>query len=463
MRCIVARYQRREVQHLRTSPAVHGLRTPGRPVQCPDRTCGKAPEPRPESWGSCSCRNAATHGAALPAPRWSVMHILINATSARLGGGITVLRNLIPAMARVAPSNRYSLLASPEIKEAFQGQGASVDWIPFRLQRLGLPARIAWEQPGLPILAAWKRADVLFCPGNLCVALSPIPQVVLIHNVAPFDPPVIARATPKQRSRFHALRWASIVSARRADRVAFVSDYSRRAVGPQLGLPQALYRRIHTGTDPRFRPVPPEQCKAALAGLGIRGRYLLSVSQFYHYKNFVELVQGFALAVPRLPQDLALVIVGAEHEQDYARRVRAEISKRGLGHRILLKGHVPYEQLPAVYSGAEMFVFPSTCENFPNILVEGMASGAPTLTARVGPMPEIAGEGAKYFDPFSPRSIADAILELWHAPEERLRLSQRGAVRAVRYTSRTSFNPTPKPTCTNETDPSDRYSLRPGR
>ena len=357
----------------------------------------------------------------------------MNATSARLGGGITVLRNLLPAPARSAPENRYTGVASPEIAQSFSGSDAGLDWIPLRGERLGLGGRIAWEQAVLPALLASRGADVLFCPANLGVLLSPVPQVLMIQNVAPFDPLVVARAPRRQQARFQALRLAGIASARRARRVVFISEFAKRDVGHQLGLPASRYERIYLGRDPRFAPMEAEQAHAALQGLGLESPYLLSVSQFYHYKNFVELVQGFALALAHLPKDCQLVIAGAEHEQDYAGQVRAEIARLGVGDRVRLLGQVPYEQLPALYAGAELFIFPSTCENFPNILVEGMSSGTPTLAGNVGPMPEIAGQGAAYFDPFAPQSIADAIVGLWRDPAKRSRLSRRGPEQAAQY------------------------------
>ncbi|MDH5672678.1 MAG: glycosyltransferase family 4 protein [Myxococcales bacterium] len=358
------------------------------------------------------------------------MHVVVNATSARLGGGITVLRNLLPAMLEVDEGrHRYTVLASSEIAEALDSPEDRLRFVPLPLERFGLPARLAWEQLAGPLLSLREKADVLLSPANLALGLSPVPQVLVIQNVAPFDAEVVARANRMQKARFEALRLLGIASARRCQRVVFLSDYSQRAVAPQLGVPDSRCRRIYLGRDERFAPEASAQPGPERA----RRPYLLSVSQFYHYKNFVELVEGFALAAEDLPQELSLVLAGAEHEPDYVARVRAAVARHGLGERVVFAGHVPYEELPALYAGAEVFLFPSTCENFPNILVEGLASGTPTLAAALGPMPEIAGEGARYFNPHSPRSIADAILELWRDPEARAALSRRGVEQARRY------------------------------
>ena len=86
-----------------------------------------------------------------------------------------------------------------------------------------------------------------------------------------------------------------------------------------------------------------------------------------------------------------------------------------------------------IYARAMAFLFPSTVENFPNILVEGLSSGAPTFASKLGPMPEIAGDAASYFDPYDTDDIARAIERATN--DERLRetLAMRGIARVQRY------------------------------
>jgi glycosyltransferase involved in cell wall biosynthesis len=190
---------------------------------------------------------------------------------------------------------------------------------------------------------------------------------------------------------------------------------------------------VYLGRDAAFTPAALARAPAVLAGLGLRRPYVLSVSHFYHYKNFVELVQGFARARSRLPPEAVLAIAGGESNNDYAGRVRSAIAEAGVESSVKLLGEVPYADLPPLYAAAHLFAFPSSCENFPNILVEGLASGAPTLASRVGPMQEIAQDGAAYFDPFDPEDIGRTIADLWSDAPRREALRQRGIAQAGRY------------------------------
>jgi glycosyltransferase involved in cell wall biosynthesis len=362
------------------------------------------------------------------------MHITINAIAARLGGSITVIRNLLAGFVAVdGGRHRYTVIGPPGLGGGLEAAAGRVRFVPSALASLGSLGRAACEELELPARAALEGADVMLCPAGMGVPLSPVPQVVVFQNMAPFDADVLERYPAAYRVRLYTLRYAGLLSARRARRVVFISDFSRRRIQRMLRFPEARIRRIYLGRDATFSPEARARTPEVIGPMGVRPPYLLCASQFYCYKNLVELVIGFARARPSLPANLTLVLAGAEHEADYAARVKRAIAREGLGERVQLVGLVPYDKLAPLYAGAEMCLFPSTCENFPNILIEGMACGSPTLSSRLASMPELAGDGAAYFDPFDPDDIADAIVRLWQDPAARADLAARGLERCRRY------------------------------
>jgi glycosyltransferase involved in cell wall biosynthesis len=363
------------------------------------------------------------------------MRILVNAISARLGGGITVLRNLLPALTQVdGGAHEYVVVAHEGAAEAMDPRHPRVRFEVARPHD-SLASRLSWEQLELPILTLRDRADLVFSPGGLAVFGSPRPQVLMYQNMAPFEPRVVARAPRHEQRRFFLLRELGVLSGRIAHRIVFISRYAQRSILPRIGGRALDSRCIYLGRDPAFRPEAAQSPEATqlLTRLRLPQRYLLSVSQFYFYKNFVELVEGFARALPLLPADLGLVIAGAEHEVEYARAVRQRIASRGLADRVHLVGAVPYADLPSLYARAHAFIFPSTVENFPNILIEGLSSGAPTFASKLGPMPEIAGDAASYFDPYEPDDIASALIRAGSDDALRDTLRARAAIRVQRY------------------------------
>lgn len=355
------------------------------------------------------------------------MRILVNATSARLGGGITVLRNLLPALvAEDGGRNEYVVVAHEETARVIDPRHPRVK-LDVSSHEGGIASRLVWEQLEIPAQSFRERVDLVFSPGGLAVFAAPVPQVLMYQNMAPFEPRVVSRAPAAEQRRFFLLRELGVLSGRIARRLVFISRYAQRSILPLIGGRAFDSRCVYLGRDGSFSPA----AASAPLPFEVPERYLLSVSQFYFYKNYVELVEGFARA--ELPSDVALLLAGAEHEADYAAEVRRAVRRHGLEARVRFLGGVDYQVLPALYARALGFFFPSTVENFPNILVEGMSSGAPTFASKLGPMPEIAGEGAAYFDPYEPGDIARAMRAAVGDGELRARLRGAALERVKRY------------------------------
>jgi glycosyltransferase involved in cell wall biosynthesis len=104
------------------------------------------------------------------------------------------------------------------------------------------------------------------------------------------------------------------------------------------------------------------------------------------------------------------------------------------GAFITYRGAVPYENLDAIYAAADIGAFASSCENMPNILLEGMAAGLPMACSQMGPMPEVLGDAGIYFDPEDANSIARALRELVESPDLRAQLAQAAFDRAQVFT-----------------------------
>jgi glycosyltransferase involved in cell wall biosynthesis len=96
-------------------------------------------------------------------------------------------------------------------------------------------------------------------------------------------------------------------------------------------------------------------------------------------------------------------------------------------------GEVPYKKLSAVYRKADLFIYASSCENMPNILIEAMASSLPIACSNRGPMPEVLGDAGLYFDPESPQQIAGAVRALVDDHEKRSEFASRAYEYAMKY------------------------------
>jgi glycosyltransferase involved in cell wall biosynthesis len=358
------------------------------------------------------------------------MRVLIDALSARQGGGQTYLMNLFRALP--VDAGFEVLVAAPTTLPLPDGQPA------VRRLRIRWPVtnpilRGIWQRWILPHALRRFKIDVLFVPGG--VVWTHVPRrcrlVTMFRNMIPFD--MVQRARYPlgyQRLRNWVLERIMLQSMIRADLVIFVSEHARQVIEARAPRQVRAGVVIPHGVNDAFRMIPGALLPRP-TGLP-PGPYLLYVSTLDYYKAQVEVVRGFALARKQRHGPEKLVLVGAENPQ-YGRLVRREIALLGLQNDVIVMGQVPYNELPAFYQHAAINLFASESENCPNILLEALASGRPVLSSNIPPMPEFGGDAALYFDPRSPEDLAQCLLTAFDDRRLMADLAKRATARARRY------------------------------
>lgn len=156
----------------------------------------------------------------------------------------------------------------------------------------------------------------------------------------------------------------------------------------------------------------------------IKEDYLLYVGAAYPHKNLDVLAKGYERLKETHP-DLKLVVIG---KQDYWQKKLG-----GENKSITFPGYLPYEKLVAYYQSASLFVFPSLSEGFGLPPLEAMAYGAPVLSSNRTSIPEACGDAAEYFDPHSPKDLADKAEALLADPERRKEMIRLGKEQVKKF------------------------------
>jgi glycosyltransferase involved in cell wall biosynthesis len=162
------------------------------------------------------------------------------------------------------------------------------------------------------------------------------------------------------------LRDLARFSASVCDRILFVSQDSADWIGDSIGLAPEKRVVVHHGIDR-------EAWSAASKPPVHPWPYILSVSSIYRYKNFVKLIEAYALLAKRRRDVPDLMIVGDDQDPEYARKMEAaRAATRSLAEHIHIRGEIPYSEIPSWYAGAELFVFPSYSRDvWPSISGDG--------------------------------------------------------------------------------------------
>ena len=289
------------------------------------------------------------------------------------------------------------------------------------------PARLAWEQTGLPLLAQQVGADVLHSPYYTCPLRAACPVTVTVHDATFFTEP---EHYDKTRGTF--FRSAIRTSLRRAERVIVPSKATRDELIRLLDADPTRIDVAYHGVDPEAFHVPSEEEKArvrARLGLGDTG-YVAFLGAKEPRKNVPNLIRGWALAVRDRAQPPALVVAGGQGHDDEIDRAAAELPPH---LRLLRPGYLRYADLPGFLGGALVAAYPSYGEGFGLPVLEAMACGTAVLTTPRLSLPEVGGEAVAYTSEEPERIAADLAALLDDEPRRRA-LASAGLARAREFT-----------------------------
>lgn len=224
-------------------------------------------------------------------------------------------------------------------------------------------------------------------------------------------------------------------SVRRADHIIADSHHTARDLIEQWQTPPERITVVQGAVDHgHFRPVPdPERQRIVRERYAIGDRpFILALSRLEPRKNFVRLIEAFARAraEARLPHRL---VIGGGKGWLYDEIFR-RVAELALQEDVRFTGFVADADLPALYSAAEFFTYPSLYEGFGLPIVEALACGTPVLTADNSCLPEAGGDGAYYVKAEEVDSIAAGIVRLATDADLRLRLRAAGLAHAAHFT-----------------------------
>lgn len=326
-----------------------------------------------------------------------------------VGGTETYARGLLGGLAAVGRGHEYLVFVNEEAADWPLPEGPFTRVVcPVRASFR--PARYAFEQLRLPAWVHEREIDVLHALGyvaplaGVCATIVTIPDV----NTAAFGAQLPAL---KRAALGSFTRW----SARRADHILTISEFSKAQIVQHLGVAPAKVTVTLLAAEPG--------CAAHVSAAGAAGGepYVVAFSSTSPNKNLSRLLQAFSLARRRdaLRHDLVLIGHRPSHAKD--------------SEGVRFTGWLPDAERDEVLAGADLVVVPSLYEGFGLPVLEAMVAGIPVLSSNRASLPEVGGEAAEYFDPENVDELAIKLAAIASDPARRKRMREAGIRNAGRF------------------------------
>jgi len=268
------------------------------------------------------------------------------------------------------------------------------------------------------------NSDLFHWTNFLCCSQRAGKKILTVHDISFFLFPEYHPL--KRRLLFKALFPRSL---EQADHIITDSHNTKNDLVRYFQVPASKITAIHLGADPSFAPVTQESAAPVLSEYGISfGRYLLCVGTLEPRKNLVRLLLAYDQFRASNPSELQLVLVGADGWLN--QELYSTIERSSWKRDIKILGYVPKTHLPALYSGAVAFIYPSVYEGFGLPPLEAMACGAAVITSNCSSLPEVVGDAALVVDPKKIDDIAGAMSKIAGDGALRETLKGRGLARA---------------------------------
>lgn len=352
----------------------------------------------------------------------------------RMGGLDTYVRALLPELVQLAPATRFRVYCSRGGRDYLAGEpwASAVELVTHPL--LGRRGSKAISELTLLGALAGREVELLHSAAMTAPLRTAAANVVTLADVT-----WIVAPDPGEAATVRL--WRAVVPpvARRADRVIALSQAGAEHIVEHLRVQRERIDVIALASGERGRVTPTgeRELRAALR-IG-EGPVVLSVSAKKAHKNLARLVQAMADVVARVP-DARLVLPGnhTAHEDE----LRTLARELGIAENVVLPHYVDAAELEGLYALARCFVFASVNEGFGIPILEAMRRGVPVACSRASALPEVAGQAARYFDPYEVTEIATALVEL--LSDERLarELAARGREREAGFTWRATAEAT---------------------
>ncbi len=350
------------------------------------------------------------------------MRIAIDARemSGQLAGKGRYIYELVRALAELDSSNQYILYSKSELSIA----------LPKNFTKVVIGGKPGLRQLWLANDVKARDCELLFAPtGYLPVIFSKVPVIVTVHDLAIFVTKDTRPALRTLVAERLLLSWAvkksaailSVSESTKSDLIRLFKTSEKKIQVTPLGYDQQSYVVKADATAD----------KKVLDNYQLTPGYLLFIGTLEPRKNIVSIITAYSQLTSAQQEQYPLVIGGKKGW--FYEEIFATVQRLGLENKVHFLGRVEDSELPALYRGAKLFLFPSFYEGFGLPPLEAMACGTPVITSNISSLPEVVGEAGWLVDPHNLLELVEALTILITHEDRYLELKKKAPAQAAQF------------------------------
>jgi glycosyltransferase involved in cell wall biosynthesis len=336
------------------------------------------------------------------------------------------LLNFLKYVTSIRKDYRFIVYGNQFTHLDFQSSNLTIEII---LER----STITWDQILLPAYLKRDEIEIFLSPYIKAPIFSPCQYITTIHDLLFLVAPDYTGSRYKLYNKVFKV-FGKVVS-KKARAIITDSEYSKKDIIEIFDVDEEKIHVIPLGVSEECRVVYDiHLIEGIKKSYGIKGRYIFYIGNFKPHKNVKRLIEAFCdiIRFNNAFSDIKLVLGGKRDK--FIQPLERMAEKSGVSDRVIFTDFIKDEDLPYLYSGAEIFVYPSLYEGFGLPVLEAMACGTPVICSDTTSLPEVVGDSGMLIDTREAKNIASALITLLRDNKKREILKEKGITRAKEFT-----------------------------
>lgn len=246
-----------------------------------------------------------------------------------------------------------------------------------------------------------------------------------------YDLSYIKKAEHSNKKNNQLLMKEMAKTVNNSSHIITISENSKKEIIDYYKLDPKKITIVNPAIDHQvFKPQPAKKVEVVKSKFKINGKYILYTGTLEPRKNILGILNAYSCLPKKIKGEYTLVLAGGKGWRDESIYKRLEELRE---EKIIVTGYVADDDLPPLYTGASVFVYPSLYEGFGMPPLEAMACGVPVITSNNSSLPEVVGKAGIMIEAEDTKALSTNIAKVLTNNSQAKQMSVNGLEQAKKF------------------------------